>query len=125
MLPDQKTYANAMFVITALISVFVLLVIALIIFIIVIAVKQNRANKAEEEKTMDELEQMQARIDNEKMQGNSALDFFQSQVIMLLTQIKSSNEHIEKHLIFFKTLAIIAIMVAAFLGFITIVSMFK
>lgn len=123
--PNQKTNANEAFALTAGISIFVLLVIAAIIFIILVAVKQSKANKAEEEKTMDELEQIQARIDSEKVQGNSNLDLFQSQVIVLLTQIKSSNEHIEKHMVFFKTLAIIAIMIAAFIGFITVVSMLK
>lgn len=126
MTPEQQgNYTRTMFLLAGLFIIFVLLVIGAIIFITVIAIRQSKANKAEEEKTMDELEQMQARIDNEKTQGNSNLDSFQSQVIVLLTQLKISNEHIEKHMVFFKTLAIISIMVAAFIGFITVVSMMK
>ncbi len=122
---EEKNSANEIFGFAIMIDVFLLLLVVAIIFIVVIAVKQSRANKAEEEKTMDELEKMQERIDNEKTQDNSNLDLFQSQVIVLLTQLKISNEHIEKHMIFFKTLAIISIMVAAFIGFITVVSMMK
>ncbi len=124
-LEQQDNYTRTMFLLAGLFTIFVLLVIGAIIFITIVAIRQSKATKAEEEKTMDELEQMQALIDNEKAQGNSNLDFFQSQVIVLLTQIKSSNEHIEKHMVFFKTLAIISIMVAAFIGFITVVSMMK
>lgn len=103
MTPEQQdNYTRTMFLLAGLFTIFVLLVIGAIIFITIVAIRQSKATKAEEEKTMDELEQMQALIDNEKAQGNSNLDFFQSQVIVLLTQIKSSNEHIEKHMVFSK-----------------------
>lgn len=126
MTPEQQdNYTRTMFLLGGIFPIFLLLAIGVMIVIIVIAIRQSKANKAEEEKTMDELEQIQARIDSEKAQGNSNLDLFQSQVIVLLTQIKSSNEHIEKHMVFFKTLAIIAIMIAAFIEFITVVSMLK
>ncbi len=84
--------------------------------------KQRKKNEVEEAKVIDDLREQ---VQNEKDKGESNSDFLSSQIVLLLTEIKNSNEHIEKHMAFFKTLAIISIMVAAFIGFITVVSMSK
>ncbi len=98
------------------IPIILLLSLGAILFFLI---KQRKKNDAEEKKIMDKLKEQ---IKNENNQTESNLNSLSSQIILLLTEIKNSNIHIEKHMNFFKTLAIISIIIGIIIGFITIVT---